>query len=170
MRSVLDAAVKANAMPLDHMLAVLRDPNTEPHRRDQMAVAAAPYCHPKLIATAVSQVRTDPQLPPGQFREWAQQRIKEVFGDTLPSMGGPVINPTPGNPPPRVIEHAPVEVEAADRSPADAPDDARGVSPIGEPVGPEPDGELREDELLPAEAAMRRRVVPLRGPRGEDAF
>ena len=37
-------------MPLDHMLAVMRDPNAEPHRRDAMAKAAAPYLHPQLAA------------------------------------------------------------------------------------------------------------------------
>ena len=33
-------------LPLDYMLAVIRDPNATQQRRDRMAVAAAPYCHP----------------------------------------------------------------------------------------------------------------------------
>ena len=36
-------------LPLDYMLAVIRDPNATQDRRDRMAVAAAPYCHPKLM-------------------------------------------------------------------------------------------------------------------------
>ena len=37
-------------MPLDYMIRVMRDPTTEPHRRDAMAKAAAPYLHPQLAA------------------------------------------------------------------------------------------------------------------------
>src|SRR5262245_33608463 len=35
-------------MPLDYMLAVMRDPTATQTRRDRMAALAAPYCHPKL--------------------------------------------------------------------------------------------------------------------------
>jgi hypothetical protein len=60
-------AVKAEAavagaggeMPLDHMLRVMRDPATEPHRRDAMAKAAAPYCHPQLQAVAHKHMNAD---------------------------------------------------------------------------------------------------------------
>ena len=41
-------------MPVEWMLAVLRDPECEQSRRDQMAVQAAPYLHAKLNAIAVS--------------------------------------------------------------------------------------------------------------------
>jgi hypothetical protein len=41
-------------LPIDWMLAVLRDPEAEQSRRDQMAVQAAPYLHAKLNAVAVS--------------------------------------------------------------------------------------------------------------------
>jgi hypothetical protein len=34
-------------MPLDYMLAVIRDPTATRLRRDRMAIAAAPYCHPR---------------------------------------------------------------------------------------------------------------------------
>ncbi len=37
-------------LPLDYMLSVMRDANAEPKRRDAMAMAAAPYLHPKLSA------------------------------------------------------------------------------------------------------------------------
>jgi len=34
--------------PLDHMLTVMRDRTADPKRRDRMAIAAAPYCHPRV--------------------------------------------------------------------------------------------------------------------------
>lgn len=39
--------------PLDYMLQVMRNPEVDPHRRDEMAKAAAPYVHPRLIAAEV---------------------------------------------------------------------------------------------------------------------
>ena len=41
-------------MPVDWMLAVLRDPEAEQYRRDTMAIQSAPYLHAKLNAVAVS--------------------------------------------------------------------------------------------------------------------
>jgi hypothetical protein len=35
-------------MPLDYMLAVIRDSTARTDRRDKMAIAAAPYCHPRV--------------------------------------------------------------------------------------------------------------------------
>lgn len=35
-------------LPLDWMLKVIRDKDTEALRRDRMAIAAAPYLHPKV--------------------------------------------------------------------------------------------------------------------------
>lgn len=35
-------------LPLDYMLAVIRDPTATQTRRDRMAVAAAPYCHARM--------------------------------------------------------------------------------------------------------------------------
>lgn len=40
--------VDPNLMPLDYMLAVVRDPNAEWKRRDDLAKAAAPFCHERL--------------------------------------------------------------------------------------------------------------------------
>jgi hypothetical protein len=42
--------------PLDYMLRTMRDPQTEPSRRDMMARAAAPYMHAALQATAVQHL------------------------------------------------------------------------------------------------------------------
>jgi hypothetical protein len=38
--------------PLDYLLRIMRDPTTEPHRRDAAAKAAAAYCHPTMQAVA----------------------------------------------------------------------------------------------------------------------
>lgn len=44
------AAEVTGILPLDYMLSVMRDPSAEGKRRDAMAMAAAPYLHPKLSA------------------------------------------------------------------------------------------------------------------------
>lgn len=36
--------------PLEYMLAIMRDAEAQPSRRDEMAKSAAPYVHPKLAA------------------------------------------------------------------------------------------------------------------------
>ena len=40
-------AEAANMDPLDYMLKVMNDPDAEPERRDRMAIAAAPFVHPR---------------------------------------------------------------------------------------------------------------------------
>ena len=42
------AAEATGILPLNYMLAVMRDEKAEPKRRDAMAMAAAPYLHPKV--------------------------------------------------------------------------------------------------------------------------
>lgn len=44
----VQAAVNAGIDPLGYMLGVMRDPAQPQDRRDEMAKAAAPYCHGKL--------------------------------------------------------------------------------------------------------------------------
>jgi hypothetical protein len=41
-------------LPVDYMLALMRNEQCEPWRRDQMAVQAAPYCHPRLNAVGIT--------------------------------------------------------------------------------------------------------------------
>jgi hypothetical protein len=47
-REIANRAAAEGVLPLDYMLAVLRDEAAEPSRRDDMARAAAPYLHPRL--------------------------------------------------------------------------------------------------------------------------
>jgi hypothetical protein len=44
------AAAASGALPLDYMLGIMRDPAADNKRRDAMAMAAAPYLHPRLTA------------------------------------------------------------------------------------------------------------------------
>lgn len=46
-RQAIEAA-GAGELPLEYMLKVMRDPNADDKRRDQMAIAAASYLHPRL--------------------------------------------------------------------------------------------------------------------------
>jgi phage terminase small subunit len=46
-QAILTEAQRAGLMPLDYMLAVVRDPDADAGRRDRMAIAAAQYCHPR---------------------------------------------------------------------------------------------------------------------------
>jgi hypothetical protein len=45
---VTKATKQPGIMPLDYMISVIRDPTATQERRDRMAIAAAPYCHPRL--------------------------------------------------------------------------------------------------------------------------
>ena len=41
----MTALASGRLLPLDHMLAVINDPQVDDARRDRMAIAAAPYVH-----------------------------------------------------------------------------------------------------------------------------
>ena len=56
------AVADSGLTPLQYMLAVLRDENADPERRDEMAKAAAPYIHPRLASIEASH-RGDKQNP-----------------------------------------------------------------------------------------------------------
>jgi hypothetical protein len=42
------AAKKSGMTPLEYMLSVMNNPKVDQSRRDRMAVAAAPFCHPRV--------------------------------------------------------------------------------------------------------------------------
>ena len=50
MRAKIEAS---GEVPLDYMLKVMRDENEPSERRDRMAIAAAPFCHPRLQSVQV---------------------------------------------------------------------------------------------------------------------
>lgn len=52
-REIADKAAEEGITPLEYMLQVLRDPDCDESRRDDMAKAAAPYMHPRLQTTTL---------------------------------------------------------------------------------------------------------------------
>ena len=54
-REIADFAVAEGVSPLEYMLAVMRDNDAEPARRDDMAKAAAAYIHPRLSSVAAKR-------------------------------------------------------------------------------------------------------------------
>ena len=57
-----DAIAASGETPLEYMLRIMRDASVPAERRDEMAKAAASFCHPKLSATAIEQTRADDNL------------------------------------------------------------------------------------------------------------
>ena len=53
-RAVIDGALAEGISPLDYMIAVMRDPNADQRRRDEMARSAAPFVHPRLSTVDAS--------------------------------------------------------------------------------------------------------------------
>jgi hypothetical protein len=65
-------------LPLHYMLKVLNDPAQDQTRRDQMAIAAAPYCHAKLHTQAIVSETTVTYVarlpsPIQDLEEWEKQ-------------------------------------------------------------------------------------------------
>jgi hypothetical protein len=49
-RLIVEADIQPGKMlPLDYLLMVINDPNADSDRKDRLAIAAAPYCHPRLV-------------------------------------------------------------------------------------------------------------------------
>ena len=53
-RAVADDIVEFGRTPLAYMLRIMEDVTADPMRRDEMARAAAVYCHPRLSAITTS--------------------------------------------------------------------------------------------------------------------
>jgi hypothetical protein len=54
--AMLVAAKPDTVTPLAHMLSILNNPDAAEGRKDQMAISAAPYMHPKLNLSATSEL------------------------------------------------------------------------------------------------------------------
>jgi len=78
---------KSGCTPLEHMLAVLHDPKANADRRDRMAVAAAPFIHPKLAvvdSTVKLAAEVTVTLSEDERRERARRMIAEAFAERPP--------------------------------------------------------------------------------------
>ena len=61
-------------LPLDYLLKVINDETANSDRRDRLAIAAAPYCHPKLIerhTVGIKDKRADAAEKAGMGTPWA---------------------------------------------------------------------------------------------------
>jgi hypothetical protein len=73
---VIEAAKAGGDLPLDYMLRVMRDPNASARRRDEMARAAAPYLHSRLM----------PAMPPEPEQQFAPLQVHVHFEEGDPKM------------------------------------------------------------------------------------
>lgn len=89
-REALAEAGRSGELPLAYMLAVMRDGREDPKRQDAMAIAAAPYCHPRLSAVD-SKSRLDLTALSDEQLE-ALRRFLLAIGDTqqpaMPALDG----------------------------------------------------------------------------------
>jgi len=90
------AAEATGILPLDYMLSVMRDANAEPKRRDAMAMAAAPYLHPRLSSVEATKGE-QPSLAEkyGIPVEFVRPRLRDEDDDDAAVNGAPT--PKNGN-------------------------------------------------------------------------
>jgi hypothetical protein len=82
-RATAEARAVAEAtgiLPLDYMLSVMRDANANPKRRDAMAMAAAPYLHPKLTAVDPKPIEAEASEAPHIRVTFVQPRPRHEDG------------------------------------------------------------------------------------------
>ena len=67
------AALKAGMSPLEYMLGVMRNPEADQTRRDRMAQAAAPFCHPRMADNRFGKkdAQVEAALTAGHGSDWA---------------------------------------------------------------------------------------------------
>ena len=83
-------------MPVEWMLAVLRDPEAEQSRRDQMAVQAAPYLHPRLNAVGITSTNGNSGGDINIVQIFAEPRGAQVTQDgTVTTIDGEVLTELP---------------------------------------------------------------------------
>jgi hypothetical protein len=86
-RDIAEKAASEGITPLEYMLAVMHDPNATPERRDHMAIAAAPFMHPRLAhVDAKLDVAVEAQLSETERRQRARAAILEAFAERTPQM------------------------------------------------------------------------------------
>ena len=90
-------------LPVEWMLAVLRDPESEPTRRDRMAEFAAPYIHARLgavLTTHIGQSETTNNITNNTVNIYAVPRgaALDTKDGTITIEGAPLTNPDPIEP------------------------------------------------------------------------
>ena len=66
--------------PLEYMLTVMNDPAADQTRRDRMAIAAAPYCHPRMsdMVKGKKTQETEAAEMAGVGTAWADDLDSEI--------------------------------------------------------------------------------------------
>jgi len=64
------AAINKGTTPLEYMLEAMRDPGTDQARRDRMAMAAAPYCHPRMAENQIGKKETRREKAKAANTDW----------------------------------------------------------------------------------------------------
>jgi hypothetical protein len=85
-REIAEAAVKEGITPLEYMLNVVRDPMAAPDRRDRMAIAAAPFVHPRLAAIEAkvdTSAQVEVTLTEEQRVRQAREAIEAAFAEVV---------------------------------------------------------------------------------------
>lgn len=79
-RKAVEQGYATGKTPLEYMLDVMRDENIDKRRRDQMAMAAAPYMHPRLAAIEHSgeTIKRVIKDTPPTSKEWAEKHKVET--------------------------------------------------------------------------------------------
>jgi hypothetical protein len=72
-KDIVADAKAANMQPLEYMLLVMNDPAADEVRRDRMAIAAAPYCHPRVAdkSWGKKDAQAEAAATAGAATEWA---------------------------------------------------------------------------------------------------
>ena len=70
---VVTTARAAGVTPLEYMLAVVNDPKADAMRRDRLAIAAAPFCHPRIAESRAGKkdVEAAAAKSAGADTEWS---------------------------------------------------------------------------------------------------
>src|SRR5215472_855087 len=73
--------IRQGISPLNYMLAVMHDESADQDRRDRMAMASAPYLHPRLHSVEAKTETTVIVATADERRERARQAILEAFAE-----------------------------------------------------------------------------------------
>jgi hypothetical protein len=67
-----EARVEGLEMPIPRLLRRINDPNLPEQYKDQLSIAVAPYCSPRLSALAIVK----------RPSQWSDQELQQVLGQT----------------------------------------------------------------------------------------
>jgi hypothetical protein len=79
-------AQKAGMLPVDYMLAVMNDPTADQARRDRMAVAAAPFIHPRVADNRFGKkdAAAEAAQTAGKGSDWGDDLTTPLSSNTWP--------------------------------------------------------------------------------------